>query len=167
MKYLTLLMAKLQLTIGAVCLVIFVVATLVQVATRYLGISVLWTEEVAVNAFIWAMFLGAAVMVRENEHFSFRILTDKFEGNKRSCLLLVQNLIMLVFCILCSVYSVEITQTFWNSRWITVPEFKQGYIWLVMPVTFISSSVYLVDNMIKEVAKLRNASKKGVVWNSH
>ncbi|XAW88073.1 hypothetical protein ABDK09_01215 [Vibrio sp. CDRSL-10 TSBA] len=47
-----------------------------------------------------------------------------------------------------------------------MPEFKQGYIWLVMPVTFISSSVYLVDNMIKEVGKLRNASKKGVVWNS-
>ncbi|XAW88072.1 TRAP transporter small permease subunit [Vibrio sp. CDRSL-10 TSBA] len=109
MKYLTLLMAKLQLTIGAVCLVIFVVATLVQVATRYLGISVLWTEEVAVNAFIWAMFLGAAVMVRENEHFSFRILTDKFEGNKRSCLVLVQNLIMLVFlypllCLQCGNY---------------------------------------------------------------
>lgn len=166
MKYLTLLMARLQLTIGAVCLVIFVVATLIQVATRYLGISVLWTEEVAVNAFIWAMFLGAAVMVRENEHFSFRILTDKFEGSKRSCLVLIQNLIVLVFCLFCSVYSVEITQTFWNSRWITLPQFKQGYIWLVMPVTFISSSIYLVDNMIKEIGKIRKASK-GVAWSSH
>lgn len=154
MKLLTSIMAKLQMTIGAICLVIFVIATLVQVVTRYLGISVLWTEEVAVNTFIWAMFLGAAVMVRENEHFSFRILTDRWEGAKRSYLIIVQNLCMLAFCILCSIYSVEITQTFWNSRWITVPEFKQGYIWLVMPVTFISSSVYLVDNMFKEIIKL-------------
>ncbi len=164
MKLLTLIMAKFQMAIGAVCLVIFVIATLIQVVTRYLGISVLWTEEVAVNAFIWAMFLGAAVMVRESEHFSFRILTDRWEGAKRSYLIILQNVIMLVFCILCSIYSVEITQTFWNSRWITVPEFKQGYIWLVMPVTFISSSVYLVDNILKEVFKL-TGFKRGRQWN--
>ncbi len=159
MKLLTSLISKAQITFGSICLVIFVIATLVQVVTRYLGISVLWTEEVAVNAFIWAMFLGAAVMVHENEHFSFRVLTDKYEGNKRSALVMVQNAIMLVFCALCSVYSVEITSVFWNSRWITIPEFKQGYVWLIMPITFISSSIFLIDNIYKEVVKI--TTRKG------
>lgn len=157
MKLLTSIIAKLQMTIGTVCLVVFVAATLIQVIMRYIGISVLWTEEIAVNAFIWAILLGAAVMVRENAHFSFSGLTHRYEGTKRSVIIIVQNVIMLVFCLLCSLYSVEIMQTFWNSRWITLPELKQGYVWLIMPVTFITSGIYLIDNIYKEIIKIKGA----------
>lgn len=157
MKLLTSIIAKLQMAIGTLCLVIFVAATLTQVITRYMGISVLWTEEIAVNAFVWAILLGAAVMVREKEHFSFSGITHRYEGTKRSVIIIVQNLIMLVFCILCSIYSIEIMQTFWNSRWITLPELKQGYVWLIMPVTFITSSIYLIDDIYQEIMKVKEA----------
>nr|WP_086939522.1 TRAP transporter small permease [Thaumasiovibrio occultus] len=163
MKKLTQYLAKAQLALGSICLVVFVLATLVQVISRYLGISMLWTEEVAVNAFIWAMFLGAAVMVREKQHFSFGVLTDKLTGVKKSILVIVQNVIMLVFCILCSIYSIEITDVFWNSKWISIPGFKQGYVWLALPVTFISSSLYLLENIYDELKKFYWF--KGYSWN--
>ncbi|ANU38983.1 TRAP transporter small permease [Vibrio scophthalmi] len=163
MKKITKFIAKVQLIFGATCLVVFVLATLVQVLSRYLGISMLWTEEVAVNAFIWAMFLGSAVMVREKQHFSFGVLSDKLTGVKKSILVIVQNIIMLIFCILCSIYSIEITDVFWNSKWITIPEFKQGYVWLALPITFITSSVYLVENIFDELKKFYWF--KGFVWN--
>ncbi|MFT4573419.1 MAG: TRAP-type C4-dicarboxylate transport system permease small subunit, partial [Marinomonas primoryensis] len=99
MQILTKFIAKLQITLGVLLLVIFLASTLIQVVTRYLGISVLWTEEVAVNSFIWAMFLGAAVMVRENKHFGFDVLTHYLKGIKRSILVIFQNLIMLIFCL--------------------------------------------------------------------
>jgi TRAP-type transport system small permease protein len=164
MKILTKLIARFQISLGVLLLVVFLAATLIQVVTRYLGISVLWTEEVAVNSFIWAMFLGAAVMVRENKHFGFDVLTHYFQGEKRSILVIFQNLVMLVFCLFCSLYSIEITQAFWNSRWISIPEFRQGYVWLIMPITFISSSVYLVDNLYNEAKTL--SCFKGASWNS-
>ncbi|GAA0224765.1 TRAP transporter small permease [Marinomonas primoryensis] len=163
MQILTKFIARLQITLGVLLLVIFLASTLTQVVTRYLGISVLWTEEVAVNSFIWAMFLGAAVMVRENKHFGFDVLTHYFKGTKRSILVIFQNLIMLIFCLLCSLYSVEITQAFWHSRWISIPEFRQGYVWLIMPITFISSSVYLLDNIYNEAKTL--SCFKGASWN--
>ena len=163
MKKLTNFIAKVQLIFGASCLVIFVFATLIQVLSRYLGISMLWTEEVAVNAFIWAMFLGSAVMVREKQHFSFGVLSDKLTGVKKSLLVIVQNIIMLVFCVLCSIYSIEITDVFWNSKWITIPEFKQGYVWLALPITFITSSIYLLENTFDELKKFY--WYKGFVWN--
>lgn len=164
MKILTTFIARLQISLGVLLLVVFLAATLIQVVTRYLGISVLWTEEIAVNSFIWAMFLGTAVMVKENKHFGFDVLTHYFQGDKRSVLVITQNLIMLVFCVFCSLYSVEITQAFWNSRWISIPEFRQGYVWLIMPITFISSSVYLVDNIYNEAKTL--SCFKGAKWNS-
>ncbi|WP_424765458.1 TRAP transporter small permease [Necropsobacter rosorum] len=65
---------KIQLILGTIFLVIFVITTLIQVSTRYLGISAIWTEEISVNSFIWSMLLGAAVMTRKKQHFSFNLL---------------------------------------------------------------------------------------------
>lgn len=163
MNKITTFISRLQITIGIGCLIIFLVSTLIQVGSRHLGISITWSEELAVNSFIWAMFLGAAVMVKEQEHFSFSGLTEKLTGKKRSLLVILQNTIMLVFCVLCSIYSVEITETFWNSRWISLPEFKQGYVWLVLPITFMTSAIYLIENIIKESLSL--VERGSLQWN--
>lgn len=149
---------KMQLVLGAIFLVIFVIATILQVTTRYLGISATWTEEVAVNSFIWAMFLGASVMVRQKQHFSFSFLVSYLSKKKALFLILLQNLILLVFCIACCIYSSEITQTFWNSKWISIPQFRQGYVWLILPITFISMSIYLVEDSINQIIKFKNES---------
>ncbi|MCJ2375531.1 TRAP transporter small permease [Vibrio sp. ZSDZ34] len=163
MNNITTFISRLQITIGIGCLIVFLVSTLIQVGSRHFGISVIWSEELAVNSFIWAMFLGAAVMVKEKEHFSFSGLTAKLEGKKRSLLIILQNIIMLVFCVLCSIYSIEITETFWNSRWISLPELKQGYVWLVLPITFMTSAIYLVENIVKESVVL--IGRGTLLWN--
>lgn len=146
---------KIQLVFGAIFLVIFVIATLLQVSTRYLGISATWTEEVAVNSFIWAVFLGASVMVRQKQHFSFNFLVSYLSKKNAFFLIMVQNLILIVFCILCCIYSSEITQAFWNSKWISIPQFRQGYVWLILPITFISMSIYLIEDSIKQIVKFK------------
>lgn len=150
---------KVQLVLGSIFLVIFVIATLLQVTTRYLGISATWTEELSVNTFIWSMFLGAAVMVREKQHFSFNFLVSYLSNKKASLLVIVQDIIIITFCILCFIYSSEITKIFWNSKWITIPELKQGYVWLILPITFGSMIVYLLEDIIKEISKLRKSKE--------
>lgn len=146
---------KVQLVLGSIFLVIFVIATLLQVTTRYLGISATWTEELSVNTFIWAMFLGTAVMVREKQHFSFNFLVSYLSNKKSSLLVIIQDIIIITFCVLCFIYSSEITKIFWGSKWITIPELKQGYVWLILPITFGSMIIYLLEDIIKEINKLR------------
>lgn len=145
---------KVQLILGAVFLVIFVIATLLQVSTRYLGISAVWTEELAVNTFIWAMMLGAAVMVRQKQHFSFGFLTSYLSARKSVFLVIFQNIILIAFCTLCFIYSSEIAQTFWHSKWVSIPQFKQGYVWLVLPITFMTMIIYVIEDLIKQINKL-------------
>lgn len=145
---------KVQLILGAIFLVIFVIATLLQVSTRYLGISATWTEELAVNTFIWAMMLGAAVMVRQKQHFSFGFLASYLSDRKSAFLIIFQNIILIAFCALCFVYSSEITQEFWNSKWVSIPQLKQGYVWLVLPITFMTMIIYVIEDSIKQINKL-------------
>ena len=56
------LMERIQLVVGVACLSIFLLTILIQVFSRYLGISVMWSEEVANFSFIWAVFMGASIM---------------------------------------------------------------------------------------------------------
>lgn len=155
MQKLTHYLEKIQLLLGSVFLVIFVVTTLLQVSTRYLGISATWTEEISVNAFIWSMLLGAAVMTKRKQHFSFNLLNGQLSIQKRPILMILQDVIIIAFCALCFIYSTEITNTFWNSRWITIPSLKQGYVWLILPITFISIVIYLLEDIIKQVIALK------------
>ncbi|TNH07597.1 TRAP transporter small permease [Testudinibacter sp. TR-2022] len=155
MRKLTDYLEKIQLSLGTLFLVVFVITTLLQVGTRYSGISATWTEEVSVNAFIWSMLLGAAVMAKRKQHFSFNLLNGQLSTQKKPILIILQDLIIIVFCAFCFVYSSEITNTFWNSRWVTIPSLKQGYVWLILPITFISIAIYLIEDLIKQVIALK------------
>lgn len=68
------IIAKLELIISACFLSIFVMTTFIQVISRYFHISVIWTEELSVNAFIWSILLGAAVMTRKKKTFQLFFL---------------------------------------------------------------------------------------------
>jgi TRAP-type C4-dicarboxylate transport system permease small subunit len=54
---------------GVALLALIVVTISIQVATRYLlGRPLVWVEEVATYAFIWAVFIGAALGMKELRH---------------------------------------------------------------------------------------------------
>ncbi len=147
---------KIQLILGTIFLVIFVITTLIQVSTRYLGISAIWTEEISVNSFIWSMLLGAAVMTRKKQHFSFNLLNNKISHKNLLYLTIFQDIIIISFCIFGSIYSIDITNTFWNSKWISIPFLKQGYVWVILPIMFITMTIYLLEDIILNIIKLKN-----------
>lgn len=143
--------AKFELALGALLLAIFVITTLIQVISRYLNISVTWTEELSVNAFIWSMLLGAAVMTRYKKHFSFSYLKNSVKNEKyKKVISLLQNFLILFFSLTCLIYSIEITELFWNSKWITIPSFKQGYVWLILPFIFSSIAIFVVEDIVDQ-----------------
>ncbi|HEX2116001.1 MAG TPA: TRAP transporter small permease [Alphaproteobacteria bacterium] len=53
------------------------VGVFVQVVLRYaFATSFLWGEELSLFAFIWCIFLGAAICVRRRQHFAFDLPPD-------------------------------------------------------------------------------------------
>jgi len=53
---------SIEIFFGTLFISIFFITIVIQVFSRYLGITVSWTGEVAMYSFTWAVFLGAGAM---------------------------------------------------------------------------------------------------------
>lgn len=155
MKKFTDTLQNIQIAVGGVFLSIFLFAVVTQMICRYLGIAAMWTEDVSMYSFIWAVFMGAGAMVHSDAHFAFTSVSDmiKSQRNKR-ILHLVISLIMLVFAVLMLVYGAQVTAKFWNYQWINIPSFKRGPTWICLPICGLTSSIYLIQHIIEDLQKL-------------
>lgn len=141
---------KFELFLGTLFLAIFVVTIFIQVICRYLRIMVIWTEEVANFSFIWAMFLGAAVMVSQQQHFRFTTLMDKLQGRSKVVLRIVINLLMLAFELALMVYGWQIAMRFWNNVLVVLYWIKKGVVYLILPITGASMSVFTLSHLVAD-----------------
>lgn len=152
---------KIQIATGALFLAIFFFTVVYQMLARYLGITQMWTEDVSMYSFIWAVFMGAAAMVYEKKHFAFTSLKDNIKDEKtKSILQIVICLVMLFFAVLMLYYGVIIAEKFWNYRWNTIPSLKRGPTWLCLPVCGLTSSIYLVNEIYEECTKIFEGGNK-------
>ncbi|WP_027965307.1 TRAP transporter small permease [Halalkalibacillus halophilus] len=142
---------KTQILIGLVALCTFFLVILFQIAMRYLSISVIWTEEVANYSFIWAVFMGAAVMVNRREHFNFDMLQTKLKGKKRSMLNIFNDVVLLIFNIAIFYYGIEVVQQFWDYNWVALPSMKMGYVWISIPIMAGTMIIYTISHLITHV----------------
>ena len=92
---------KIQIAIGGGFLLIFLVTVVYQMLCRYLGIAAMWTEDVTMYSFIWAVFTGAGAMVHSKGHFAFTSVSDTLKDpRKKAILQIFINIVMLVFAVL-------------------------------------------------------------------
>lgn len=142
---------KIQIIIGVLFLCVFFFVILLQIVTRYLGISVIWTEEVANYSFIWAVFMGAAIMVNRREHFNFDFLIRKQKGKRKASLNIFNDLVLIAFNFCILLLGIQVVMEFWNYTWATIPEMKMGYIWIAIPIMACTMIIYSVSHLIDHV----------------
>jgi TRAP-type C4-dicarboxylate transport system permease small subunit len=148
------LLEKIQLTIGVLSLTIFFVAIIIQIITRYMGIPIIWTEEVANYSFIWAVFMGASVMLNKREHFSFDLLAQKLQGKQKTYLYLFIDSVLLVFNFAIFYYGIQAVQSFWNYNWASLPMLKMGYVWIAIPIMGLTMFIYSLSHLVTNFKKL-------------
>lgn len=153
---------KVQIAAGILFLVMFFLATILQIVTRYMGLSVLWTEELANYAFIWAIFMGAALMVSHREHFTFDMLKLKLSRKNNLYLNIFIDALLVVFNLYITIYGFQLLQHFWNYTWETVPAFKMSFVWLSVPVMSITMILYSVNHIINSIASLKKLDGKEI-----
>lgn len=144
-----------QIVLGTVLLIGFFVAVTLQIASRYIGVSLMWTEEVAQYAFIWAAFMGGSAMVHRNQHFVFSSFRDRVSGKGKIYYDIVVIAVMLIFVGVMAVIGWYPVMRFWHHRWISIPSFTMGYVWLCIPITGVTCSLYLFHHIVLEIGKLR------------
>lgn len=161
MNALVKVLEKIQIYIGSAALLIFFFAIILQIITRYLGLSVTWTEEVSNYSFMWAIFMGAAVMVNQREHFSFDSLLNNLSAQKRVHLTRFIDILLIVFNGFITYYGFLILNHFWGYRWETIPEMNMGYVWIVIPIMSISMMIYSINHLLNPNYEQAESDTKG------
>lgn len=93
-------------------LALMVIIIFIQVIMRYLfNNSLSWSEELVRYLFIWQIWLGASVGIKNNDHIRIEILTKKLQGKSRELLEILLNLMLTAFYIFMIVEGFAYLQT--------------------------------------------------------
>jgi len=135
--------------VAAICIVVIIIATSIQVFTRYvLSSSMVGTEELARFCFIWATMLGASICVNHEAHAVVSFLPDKLKGKiKTNHAYLIQAFIIMAAGILI-VQGVKMLGVTWNqlSPTLNVP---MWIVYLAIPIGGIGIFMGAINNIIK------------------
>jgi len=88
---------------GVAELVAFSTSVVCDIVTRTIGAPWLWLQEVTSTFFIYAIFTGAAVAARRNDHLYLTAIGDALHGRSRQVVEIATRLVVLAVA-LCFVY---------------------------------------------------------------
>jgi TRAP-type transport system small permease protein len=136
----------------AVLLAVMFVVTLFQVVARViLGISSVWSEELARFLYVCLVFIGAAPLIRDDEHIRVGILTDRLTGRPAALLKAVIALLTLPFIAVMTQGAWTNTQMNWTTRAPTLEWLRIGYIYLVIFLAGLLMLWYLTVNLVRSI----------------
>ena len=126
----------------------------IQVVLRYVfSTSFLWGEELSLFAFIWCVFIGAAITSWRRTHFAFDIFEDRLRGRAAGLRGLVVDISMLVIIVVMIVYgwqfSVLSLQRMSPALGITlfVPT-------IIIPVSAVLMLLVVVADLVRDIRQL-------------
>ncbi len=151
---------KLQIILGSVNFTIFVIAVVCQVTSRMIAIPMTWTEDLANYNFIWAIFMGASVILNRNQHFRFTAVEALFKKKWHEIYNIFIYLGIMIFSAFILVYGIELTITFWDYTWNSIPSFKMGYHWLCVPIMGATMTWYSFSHILNHVSNIKNKKYK-------
>src|ERR1700738_2426612 len=96
---------KLELILMILCGVLcfgFSLSVTADIVTRTIGHPWLWLQEVTSTLFIYAIFVGAAVATRRNDHLYLTAISDALHGTPRLIVEVVIRIVVLgvAFCLI-------------------------------------------------------------------
>lgn len=124
-------------------------AVLLQVFTRYVfSFSLNWSEELARLCFVCMIFLGAAILVRTEEHLSVTTLVDGLPARARSLVFALVN----VFGLYCGTYLLRGSFRALNREWWQLTPAMQvpmGAVYSVVFAGVVLTMVWLAGNVAR------------------
>ena len=144
----------------AALLAFITVGVFVQVCLRYLfSVAFIWGEELSLFAFIWCVFLGAAVNTRRRTHFSFDFVAGLLRGRAAAAQRLLVDLIILGFSIFMLVkgYEFAILGLKRLSPGLGITMFVPT---LIIPVSGIYMTLAALSDTLRDGRRLRRGTEE-------
>lgn len=154
------LVNKAYMGVSVILLIVVIVATSVQVFTRYImNASLSGTDEVARFAFVWMSMLGASICVRTYGHAVVSILNDSLRGKmkiQKSHDIFIQLLILVGAFVLLR-YGITLVQMTARQRsaGLGIP---MSYTYACIPVGAFGMALNALANIADDMKKIKGGN---------
>ena len=140
----------LELALMIICGILcfgFSLSVTCDIVTRTIGHPWLWLQEVTSTLFIYAIFIGAAVATRRNDHLYLTAISDAMHGTSRLIVEVVTRLIVLgvALCLIWYGY-VNYLRGFGSFR---LPSGEPiAYLYFIIPLSGVLIALFTVEQIV-------------------
>ncbi len=146
--------------VSVVLLSVFTFVIFLQVLSRnYFHWPLLWTNEVALACFMWTVFLGSAVAVRQKKHYVVEVFPRKFAAlNLALDAIATVSIYVLIYVMIFHGYRFGKMglKTFSTSIGIS-----QAYFFFAIPVSGVGMLLFHLENTYHLVRTIAAYARKG------
>lgn len=130
----------------AILMLALILAIALQIVSRFFGVSMNWTEEVARFILVWVTFLGATVAYHDGRHIAVDFLSGMVSAKLVFFFKVVKILVCLVFLGVAGYFSHIYMglQSFQKSPSMGI---SMNNVYLVIPVSFSLIFIYMVRDL--------------------
>jgi len=158
---------------------------LLNVVTRYSGVSLYWVDESAIYSVVFLTFIGASAMTRLRLDFAVTLLTERFSARGVRIAKVVATAIVLMFGVtllgLCVLWldPVGLARAGFDARELAAKTFNFIYtertqtlgwpvwaLYLIMPVFALSMTIHSAANLLEDLELVPRASQAAFLGNS-
>lgn len=143
----------------SIIMVIIVIVVGLQVCFRYiLNLPLAWTEEIARYIFVWLTYFGAVIALNYGILISVDLLTKKFSPRMQYILALLRGIIVAVFLLVVTVYSVSLLTIVFPTK-SPATQISMFYPYLAVPFGTFLMLFYVIRNIIITIRELNSFSQ--------
>lgn len=137
--------------LSAICVVLFIVITIIgtyQVFSRYaLNRPSAWSEELLTYGFAWMTFIAIALVFGKRDHMKLSFVIEKFSGQKRKNIEIINEIIVLIFSTLVFIYGGLTICKLTILQITPALQLKMGLIYSIIPITGILIDIFSILNI--------------------
>ena len=128
----------------------FFFTLLLQIFIRFvLQGSLAWSMEVLKICFMWSIFMGIAISLKENNHIKFGFITERLPDKMRHYVAFFCQVLALGFFIY--VAGMSFTEYLHSTAIFMILEIPERWAHLPLPISAAMMTVYTLDDIFKKL----------------
>jgi len=147
--------------LAGILLLFMFLTTFFQVVARTFQISAVWSEELARLTYVWMVFLGAGVLIKEDGFIRVTVLVDRIGKRPARVLRFFTDLAVIPFLVVITWGAWTNTRLNWNTVAPTVDWLRMGYVYLVIGIAGLAMLWYQLSNVIGNLRTTFSRAERG------
>jgi len=151
--------------VGVILFLMFFLTFFQVLARTVLHISAVWSEELARLTYVCMVFLGAAVLIKDDGLIRVTVLVDRIGKRAGTILRFLTDLAVVPFVVIITWGAWTNTRLNWNTFAPTVDWLRIGYVYLMIFISGLIMLWYLLLNLVQQArSSLAKATRGPEGW---